>query len=412
MVLRSLVPIALALAVGALGACGTSQPSPGPNKPGARPLAVVCGDRKSVSISLFDSASGELLRDDCINSGNAQPAPSLSLGGDVILPSNPQGDGVVVAIDRTNGALTWVDPITCVPKQQLSVAQSFYSNPQDLVAISPTKAYVTRAGRNETPTASPDDFDEGDDVLVIDPSAPAVTGRIALGGEAVPTSEGTATLARAGRGILLGTKVYVSIGSSTVDWKKAGHGRVVVIDTETDAIVGHIDLPDFKNCRELTSDPDKTVLVVGCAGVYSDGAARINNSAFVALDVSQTPPVVKNTWRASTFGGRGVAFERNAAMIDAASGVAVAPGEYKATPTDGLWLFDAASSAKLAESATSFDFGLVLFDRVAKQLLVADAAAATPRLRLFDLAQSPAVEKGAVDVNPSRGLPPRYIGWY
>ena len=250
-------------------------------------------------------------------------------------------------------------------------------------------------------------------LLIIDPSVPSVTGRIALGGEALPASDGTSTLARAGKGLVIGHRAYVAIGSATTDWKKAGHGRVVVVDTETDTVVDRIDLPDFKFCRALTTDPEKSVIVVGCSGLYADGTARFENSGFVAIDVSVSPAAVKATWHVVAFGGRGVALmDGNAAMIDGTSGVAVAPGEGKSTPTDALWLFDGAGSTRLAESTVSYDFGQVLYDPVAKHVLVGDASAEAPRLRRFDLSQHPAVEKTPIDVNPSQGLPPRYLGWY
>lgn len=67
--------------------------------PGARRVAVINSDRKSVSVSLFDAASGKLLRDDCVNSGTAQPAPALSLSGDVVLPTAPQAGHELVLID-------------------------------------------------------------------------------------------------------------------------------------------------------------------------------------------------------------------------------------------------------------------------------------------------------------------------
>lgn len=384
--------------------------------PSARRLAVINSDRKSVSVSLFDAASGKLLRDDCVNSGTAQPAPALSLSGDVVLPTAPQAGRELVLIDRGNATVTWVDPTSCQPRRQLSVGvsgqASFKSLPQDLLSISATKAYVTRMGKNATPSSEAGDFDEGDDLLIIDPSGPSVIRRIDLSGEALPASTGEVTRAMAGRGLIIGKRAYITIASYQADYKKGGPGRITIIDTDTDAIVGRIELPEYKGCRQIATDPEKTVLVVGCAGLFADGPARVAQSAFVAFDLSTSPPALKATWAASVFGGRSVALERNVEMMSASRGVAVVAGESKSTPTDGLWLFDGPTALKLADSATSYDFGLVLYDAEGSQVFLTDAAAATPRLRAFDLSVSPPVAKPAVDVSPTAGLPPRYLGWY
>jgi hypothetical protein len=400
-----------------LASCSESEARhTGSNDPGERPFAVINSDRKSTSVSLFDAAAGRLVRDDCVNSGTAQPAPALSLSGDVVLPSAPQEGRELTLIDRGNAAITWLDPATCTARRQLAVGRSggssFKSLPQDLLSISPTKAYVTRMGKNAAPSPEADDFDEGDDILVIDPSAPAVTGRIALSGEAIPAPTGEETQAMAGRGLVVGKHAYITIASHQPGYKKAGPGRVAIIDTETDAIVGRLELAEQKGCRQIAVDPDQNVLVVGCAGLYADGAARVGQSAFVAFDLSTFPPARIAAWGPELFGGRSVALERNVEMLGATRGITVVPGESKATPTDGLWIFDGTAATKLLDSAASYDFGLVLYDAAGQQAFLTDAAAAAPKLRVFDLASSSPSEKPALDPSPSAGLPPRYLGWY
>jgi hypothetical protein len=383
---------------------------------GLRRIVVVNSDYRSMSASLVDGATGALVRDDCMNSGTAQPAPALSLSGDVVPPSAPQAGGELALIDRGNATVTWVDPSTCSPARQLAVGRSgdasFKSLPQDLLSVSPTKAYVIRMGKNPAPSAQPDDFDEGDDVLIIDPSIPAATGRIDLSGEAIPAATGEVTQAMPGIGVVVGRLAYITIASYQAGYKKAGTGRVTIIDTDTDAIVGRIDLPEYKGCRQLTVDPARTRLVVGCAGLYADGATRVGQSGFVAFDLSVSPPAPSGGWAPALFGGRAVALERNAQLLSATRGVTVVPGESKSTPTDGLWLFDGATATKLLESTTSFDFGPVLYDQPGHRLYFTDAAAALPRLRSLDLASSPPSELPATEPNPSGGLPPRYLSWY
>lgn len=89
-------------------------------------------------------------------------------------------------------------------------------------------------------------------------------------------------------------------------------------------------------------------------------------------------------------------------------------GEFKAAPPDQLWLFDGAAgtATELADSTASFDIGYLVHDRARNQLLLADAETARPRVRVFGMSGEALSEKSAVEVNPSRGLPPRYMAWY
>jgi hypothetical protein len=147
-----------------------------------------------------------------------------------------------VTIDRTNGALTWIDARTCTPPRQLDVSTGFFANPHDVLGVSPTKAYVTRYERNPTPTPDPGDRDEGDDVLIINPSTPAITGRIDLSSYAVAVS-GATIQARPDRGLVVGNRLIIALSNLSNDFKAAGHGRLVLIDTTTDRVTGTVDLP-------------------------------------------------------------------------------------------------------------------------------------------------------------------------
>lgn len=417
---RTLGSLTLALLMASSG-CGQDDdlrpagPDPvTPARSGAGPsgVAVINSDYKSVSVSLVDP-TGALSRDDCINSGTRPPAPGLSLSGDVLLPSAPQAGGGLLVIDRTNAALTWIDPGTCQPQRQLSVATGFASNPQDVLSISPTKAYVTRNARNEKATPDPEDFDEGDDILVIDPSVPAIKGRIALGAYATAV-EGKEIKARPDRALLAGGKAYVALSNMSDDYKSAGFGRIAVIDPNSDSVVGTIDLPNLKACRAMGHDAGSNTLVVACSGLYADGPAKAATSGIVWVDLGVSPPVVKSVLPASAFGGRALSLERNIIVLSETKGLVISLGEFKAAPPDQLWLFDgvAGTARKLADSTASFQFGHLVHDRVRNQLLLADAETARPRVRVFGMSDETLSEKAAVEVNPSRGLPPRYMAWY
>ena len=63
-------------------------------------------------------------------------------------------------------------------RKRCEVDCACHLNPHDYVPVSERKAYVTRFEGNAQLGAEP--LDVGNDVLIVDPSVPAVTGRIAL----------------------------------------------------------------------------------------------------------------------------------------------------------------------------------------------------------------------------------------
>ncbi len=132
-------------------------------------LAVVNSDFKVTSVSLLNPTTQALVRDDCINSETTSATLSQTLSGDVTLPSQPQPGNELALVDRGNSAISWLDPMTCTVKRQLSVKTGFRSNPKDLVAISASKAYVPRYETNTAPGTEANDA--GDDLLIIDPTA-------------------------------------------------------------------------------------------------------------------------------------------------------------------------------------------------------------------------------------------------
>jgi hypothetical protein len=368
-------------------------------------IVVVNSDYKSTSVSLLDPRTGALTRDDCINSGSKPPGLSLALSGDVVLPSAAQPGHEVLLIDRTNSALTYLDPATCAVTRQVAVGTGFFSNPQDVVALGPTKAYVLRYERNDKPTPDPADLDDGDDILVIDPSQGRALSRIALGSYASTAG----VLARPAHAVMVGGKVYVGLDSVSTDFATVGAGRVVIIDPGTDAVTGTIDLPGLKSCNGLESGPGGSSLVVTCEGSFSD-ANQADGSGIVLLDVSQNPPTVQARLTAQLFAGRAVF---RAGLTGGTTGLAVTAGTATATPPDRLWSWDARGgvAVQLLESKESYVLGKVLWDATNRKAFVTDATASAPRVLVFDVSGLPMLA-GQVVSSPARGLPPRELAFY
>lgn len=378
---------------------------------GPQGLVVVNSDYKSISVSLVDPATFAVTHDDCINSGTTAPALSLSLSGDVVLPSSSHPEHEVVLVDRTNSALTWIDPATCAVKRQLAVGTGFYSNPNDLLTLSSNKAYVTRYERNEQPTSDPADLDEGEDLLVIDPSAPRILSRIPLGAYATEVN-GHKVHARPSRAVLGGDKVYVSLGNHSADFTAAGDGRIVVVDPTTDAVSGTIDLVGLTGCTSLEYESASKTLLVTCGGSFSDGPQQAERSALVAIDVGATPPAIKSTLPAAAVESRPF----SAATAVGGQGtlaLAVTVGEALGTPPDQLWTGDLSggTAAKLLDAESSYVYSSVLSDPERSQVFLLDGAMDKPRVHQLDVSGAPAL-KTSLNANPSRGLPPRAIAWY
>ena len=371
-------------------------------------IVVVNSDYQSSSISFLDR-DGNLVKDGCLTSGSGSQGYTLTLSGDVVLPSRQPSGGEVVVIDRTNAALTWLDSATCAPLRQLAVGTGFASNPHDLVMLTPTKAYVSRYGENAKATPPADDFDDGDDLLIIDPSQPKILGRIDLKSYA---PAGVNILPLADRAILIEGKVYLSLNGIASDWTAYGTGRIVMVDPTTDKVVGMIDIPGAKDCGALDYLAAEQKLVVACQG--STGAQGADTSALVAIDLSVTPPAVVAQVSAAAAGGSAFSYSSIAAL-SGSNVFGVALGNFGAPPPDQLWSvsFAGTSPVKVFASTEGFALGALLADVEKGRIVVADGPTTSAALvRIFDLVAGTFSTAKTTDADPSHHLPPRALAWY
>ena len=374
-------------------------------------LVVVSSDYKSTVVSLLDPITGAVTRDDCINSGSTDPQLSLALSGDVDLPSQPNSDHDVLLIDRQNSALAWIDPATCAPRQQMAVGTGFKANPRDVIVLSATKAYVTRYGANPTPTAEPGDFDEGDDLLIVNPSTQTVVGRIDMAPFAPPV-DGAPLPARPDRAVLAAGKVFVTLGATSADFMTTGPGRVAVIDPTKDVVTGVIELPELKSCSAMSWLPAHKTLYVVCGGDFG-AAAQQDTAGIAVIDVAAPMPVVTSVLRASAFGGRPFSLG-GVAALSPTLGFAVTSGVFGGSPKDQLWSFDAVAgtATKVLDGSDSFTLGRIVADAGLKRAFVADANKDLPVVQVVDASDPVALKIQGVEPNPSSHLPPRQIAWY
>jgi hypothetical protein len=373
-------------------------------------IVLVNTDYSSSSVSFLDR-DGNLLMDGCLNSGSGNPGLAMTLSGDVVLPTQVPAGGPVAIVDRGNAAITWLDATTCASLGQLAVGTGFASNPHDVVTLSASKAYVTRQDQNLSATPTPNDFDDGNDVLIVDPSRLAITGRIDL----LPFAPaGTAILPRADRALLAQGRVFVSLNAISANYANYGTGRVVIIDPDTDQVTSVIDLPGVKNCGAMTYVAETKRLFVACNGAYGDKAVQAAGSAIVAIDLGQTPPTVVAQAPAASAGSVPLS-NLTVAALDGATALAVAEGTLSNTPPDGLWSLplDGKVPVKIFDSAEGFAIGAVLYYQERHRVLAADGTmTSSAYLRMFDVSSGAFVAGKPVKTNPTQKLPPRALAFY
>jgi hypothetical protein len=371
-------------------------------------IVVVGSDYSSSSVSLLDR-DGNLLLDGCLNSSTGGLGLSMTLSGDVVLPTEVMPGGPIPIIDRQNNAVAWIDPATCAVRGQLAVGTGFAANPHDVVTLGVGKAYVTRQGANPKATVAPDDFDDGNDVLIVDPARLTLVGRIDL----VPFAPAD-VLPCADRAVLAEGKVIVSLNAIDAHYTTYGTGRLVVIDPSSDQVTGTIDLPGMKNCGAMSYVSEARRLFVACGGAYGDPAGQAASAGVVAVDLSQIPPVVVGQVGAATIGGAPYS-NLTVAALSGATVLAVATGDFTGNPPDGLWSlsFPTGVPAKIFASAEGLALGAVLFDRQRQRAFVADGTMNTPAyLRTFDYANGVFTAGATNRTNPAQKLPPRALALY
>jgi hypothetical protein len=367
-------------------------------------------DYSSSSVSILDR-DGNLMKDGCLYSGSGAPGLAMALSGDVVLPTQVPLGGPVAIIDRdkNNNALTWLDPVTCAPLGQMSVGTGFYSNPHDVVMLSATRAYVTRNNENGAATTAQDDFDEGNDLLIVDPTQLKITGRIDL----KPFAP-AGVLPGADRALLVDGKVYVSLNAISADFNTYATGRILIVDPVADQVVSFIDLPGVKNCGAMTYLPADKKLLVACDGAYSDGPQQSVTSAIVAVDLGVSPPAVLAQIAAASVGGLPFT-NTTVAALDGNTALGVTLGNSASMPPDRLLSLplDGSLPVRIFESTESFTLGAVLADPENHRVLVVDGTMLTPAfVRFFDFAAGTFTAGKTVKTNPSQSLPPRALAFY
>jgi DNA-binding beta-propeller fold protein YncE len=182
------------------------------------------------------------------------PAVAVTDGNDVALKSY---DGLVYVINRFITSTVQV----LDAKNNFAIIADYSvgagSNPQDLI-VTGGKAYISRLDAQN-------DAEDASDVLVINPSTGAKLGGFDLKGYMTDDGE---KLPRAAKMLLVGKYLYVLCQDLTSGWMMATtSGKVIVIDTETDAVVKAIEL-NGRNPADLVYSEDTGKIYISDTGTY------------------------------------------------------------------------------------------------------------------------------------------------
>jgi hypothetical protein len=293
----------------------------------------------------------------------------------------------------------------------------FKSNPHDVISVSADKLYVTRYEKNIAPTAADDDFDDGDDIVVVDAKTGVISKSIPLSGQ-LGSGVDSSVQARPDRGVLADGKVYVVLGSISGDFAATGPGRVVIIDPATDQVTGAIDLPEQKGCSAIDYHQAAKKLYVACGGAFSDGAAQAQKSALVEIDLADATPVVARTVKAVDLeGGQALNFSGAAVLGDLAfvATLGAFPDAASGSPgtSDAFFAASFAGGAPVKlKDGGAYNLGRAAVDATGKRVFLPDGDFTMPRVHVFDASASPATLSTSFEANPSGHLPPREVAWY
>lgn len=397
---------------GNAGNAGDSGPVPA--GPAARGYVVIDTDYQSTNVTLV-SNDDQVASSSFISSSSAKPGLSEALSGDVVPPTMVVPGDEIVLIDRKLSVLGWVNLETATVRAQLSVATGFYSNPHDYVPYTANKAFVPRFEPNLASGKQP--FDGGNDVLVIDPSVPKITGRIDM--TPVLAGEPTGFYPHADRAVIAGGKLRVTADGFSADYTKHVDARIVTIDPDTNAITQTLVFAGMTSCANIAVSPDGRELALGCSGDYEeDPADGFPDAGLIVISVGDALTETKRLTSKSLgidqvytleWSGPDTILVVTSGILASDRTTVLAPDRVQSVNVRS----GAAGPVVLQTKTTPFSFGDVRCELSNRTCLVADAETEGGVLEQFTVGDDGAVSLARrFKVDPTIGLPPRNLGRY
>jgi len=299
-----------------------------------------------------------------------------------------------------------------VIRSQFSVGPGFAANPQDIFFLSSERAYVSRHEANPSPTDEAADFDEGDDILIVDPESGEALGRIPLAGYAPPSESGGFFPARPGRMTLIGDYIWTALRALSLDFQKGGEGVLVGIDPELDEVGQTLQLPGARNCGSLKAWASGDGAWGVCTGIFYDGKERqVDDSEIFRVSLVDGALAITERIEAQDLQNRPLGF--SVAGLDSDRVVYLVLGDLDLGEEDALHLYDRrdGESVDLGIRAGAYEIGSVSWLDTMRILLVSRADPVNPGLvrMMFEEDGSTSL-MDEIDISPGIGLPPRQVG--
>ncbi len=366
-------------------------------------LAIVCSDYKSTNIAI-SSLEGVTQSASFVSSGATKPGLALALSGDVDVPVVAPASKRVVVIDRYGtSVLTWMNLADASVIAQLGVGTGFDSNPQDYIEVDATRAFVSRYGTNPTPGQQAND--QGGDLLILDATKFAITGRIAM-----PEENPALQPCPAGMN-WMGSDVVVTLQRFSADFTQVGDGRFVGVSPTTNAVDWTVNIAGLQNCGRVVLSPSGKLAAIACSSQENTTTSAFNpaGSDIVIYDATAKPPTELRRLGLGTKLNAGIQPEITFATEDAI--LATTYGG-NATPGDTSFAVSATTGAvtPLVQETQAYVYGAVHCSPGCGDVcLLSDAQSNT--LKRWQIASDGGFTPLADEtVDPDIGLPPRTIG--
>jgi hypothetical protein len=320
-----------------------------------------------------------------------------------------------VILDRTpKGVLHFIDVASANTARELVVGTGFSANPHDYLQLSEHKAYVARYDTNPNPGREP--WDQGGDILLVDPAVPAVIGRIDLG--VALSGEAARFTPHPSRFVRVGERVFVVLAAYATDYASATISRLVELDPASDSVRATLLLDGLKGCDVLAASPDGVELAVACTGAdLSDTPPALAASGMALVEID-SGLALKKVLSAATFGinplGFGLDYAGPGRLLFDTLGYVTDSNSVGSL--DALLQLDTASGAfseVLRAEHSPFTLGDVRCLPACQVCFVADAERAGGSVLRFALDDP--FELGApteIRAETKIGLPPRYLGGF
>ena len=408
----------MAVVTGLLAACSAPRVTPDSQGVSATPgpcgrgVVVIESDYQSSNVSLLDF-EGRVLSESLASSRTESAGFGVALSGDVVPSSSSQSGPELVLIDRyPAGVLRFVDLATARVTAELSVATGFKSNPQDYLPFAADRAYVARYARNAN--AGRQAWDEGGDILLVDPSLPAITGRIEL--SSALTGEPSNFSAHPARLLNVSGRIFALLAAYADDFSSGVSSRLVEIDPGTDSLSSTLVLEGLRGCTGLAASPDQRELAVTCTGDdLRSTVPKLEGSGVALLDIDG-PPRIRQRFDASELGnaplGFGLAYAVPGVLLLNTLGHLQDSGASAAQ--DALLRLDTASGkvdVLLQSAGEPFTLGGALCAASCAVCFVTDAKRSGGSVLRFAIdEQGNFAEPTPIRAETRIGLPPRYLG--